>query len=257
MRLEAGEPEQKTITMTPGGDGSGVTIRVPRGFGAWYLHFPETMLLEGPAQGKAEMTKTEKDGAIILSGKMEGEFAHSIQITYRPGEDVIDVGLEVSNLSQAKWPDGGEAMACLRPVESPEFSEEDGRRTFVFFRGELRPVADVMTEFGKALGPTTTVSLMVKGERMAPFQAQRHDARMTMDDGLILRASVDNKRVAAFAWDRVHRVSMNFTYSCMHSNPRITDLAPGAKDVRRGRIYFLDGSTEDFLKRYRQDFGRK
>jgi hypothetical protein len=95
-------------------------ISVPGGFGEWFLHFPETMLLEGPPQGKAKMTRTVlHDGTIVLAGRMEGRFAHAIGITYKPGKDCIDLGLTVTNLSKEAWRYGGEAMACLRLGSGP------------------------------------------------------------------------------------------------------------------------------------------
>jgi hypothetical protein len=254
----ADESGQESIRVTPKGNGTSVTIHVPRGFGVWHLHFPENMLLDGPGRGKAAMTwQTQEDGTIVLSGKMDGEFAHSIRITYKPGKDIVDLGLEVVNLSGKKWAYGGEAMACLRPLKCDEFMGSEGRRTFVSFDGKPASVADLAPKLKRTIGPKTTVSLMVKGEQMAPYQAERHNAHVIVDDGLIFRQLPDKNRIVAFAWDRVHRVSMNFTYSCMHSNPRVTELAPGEKVMRRGRAYFLQCGLAEFMERYRNDFGAK
>jgi len=247
--------EPKTIQVKADGDGSAVTITAPEGFGRWFLHFPETMLLEGPVQGKAKMTRRDgADGTIVLEGRMEGDLAHSIRITYKPGVDTIDLTLEVTNLSKRKWGYGGEAMACLRPLESPDLVGEVGKRTLVFYQGKLRDVATIGQELGRPVGPTTTVSHPVRGEQMAPKQVQYHQGSPPLDDGVIVRRSPDGKRLVAFAWDRVHRVSMNFTHSCLHSNPRVTDLEPGAGCRRTGRIYFLSTGAEEFWKRYRKDF---
>ncbi len=247
--------EAKRIEVRPGGDGSGVRITAPAGFGKWFLHFPETMLLEGPGRGKAKMSETVRDdGTIVLEGRMAGEFAHAIRITYKPGKEAIDLTLEVTNLSKNKWPFGGEAMACLRPLESPDLVGEVGTRTLIFHGGKLQSVASIGEQLKRRIGPGTTVSCPVRGEEMAPYQAERHDKRWSVDDGVILRRSRDGARLVAFAWDRVHRVSMNFTHSCLHSNPRVTALAPGASCRRTGRIYFLTSSVEDLWKRYREDF---
>ena len=50
---------------------------------------------------------------------------------------------------------------------------------------------------------------------------------------------------------------MNFTYSCVHSNPRVTALGPGESCKRVGRIYFLQCGVDDFRRRYGKDFARK
>ena len=148
-------------------------------------------------------------------------------------------------------------MACLRPLDSPDLAGEVGKRTLVFYEGKLESVAGIGDHLGRRVGPTTTVSCPVHGEQMAPHQVQYHSKSWTLDDGVILRHSPDKTRLVAFAWDRVHRVSMNFTHSCMHSNPRVTDLEPGASCRRTGRIYFLTASAEEFWDRYAKDFPKK
>lgn len=240
-------------------EGSAAVITGPEGFGEWYLHFPETMLLEGPPQGKAEkMTKTvADDGTISLEGKMEGPMAHWIRITYKPGRSTIDVTLEVKNLSGKAWRYGGEAMACLQPFKAPGFEDDRGRRTLVEYQGKLQSIAAIAASLNREVGPTDTVSCPVQGEEMAPQQAQYHAGSWTLDCEPIARVSKDGSRLVGVAWDRVHRVSMNFTHSCIHSNPRVTALEPGASCRRTGRIYFLAGSPDDFRKRYREDFPRK
>ena len=101
-------------------------------------------------------------------------------------------------------------------------------------------------------------SFMVHNEKMAPSLRAHHDKRVILDDGLLIRRLPDKKRIIAFGWDRVHRVSMHYTYSCMHSNARITDLKPGQTETRRGKIYLVGGSVEDVAKRYRKEFaGRR
>ena len=253
----AGERQNRadsSIVVRPRGNGTSVSIVAPPGFGTWHLTFPENMLLEGPGRGRTKATwQTEPDGAVAVRGKMDGDFAHSILIQYKPSADVIDLRLEVLNLSAKKWEYGGEAMACLRPIKSPAFVGEVGKRTLVRFGGSFQTVAALGERFGRRVGTKTTVSCMVKGEDMAPYQAKRHDPRMTMDNGIILRHSPDGTKLVAFAWDRTHRVSMNFTYSCMHSNPRVTGLAPGEKVVRVGKIYFLHSTVEEFCQRYARD----
>ena len=85
--------EDERIVVKPDGHGSSVPMDVPGGFGKWFLHFPENMLLDGPGRGKAKMTKSVgDDGTIVVEGKMDGEFAHAIRITYKPGTETIDLG---------------------------------------------------------------------------------------------------------------------------------------------------------------------
>lgn len=250
--------QSDVIAVRPNGGGSSVTLDAPQGFGQWFIHFPENMLLEGPGRGKAKMSKTVRDdGTIVLAGTMAGEFAHDIRITYKPAKSTIYLTLEVTNRSKKRWDYGGEAMACLRPLKSPGLEGETGARTMVYYQGKLVTVRALGEQTGYTVGPTTTVSHPVRGEKMAPHQAQYHKGRVPLDDGVILRRSPDGTRVVAFAWDRVHRVSMNFTHSCMHSNPRVTALAPGESCHRTGRIYFLECSVADFWPRYRKDFPPK
>lgn len=108
MVCSAEEPGRDTIVLSPKGGGSSVQIVVPRGFGIWNLNFPENMLLDGPGRGTAAMTwRTQEDGTIVVEGRMEGEYAHSIRITYTPVRETVNITLEVVNLSGKTWEYGG------------------------------------------------------------------------------------------------------------------------------------------------------
>ena len=85
--------------------------------------------------------------------------------------------------------------------------------------------------------------------------AESYNKRPRLDSGFVALQSTDGVRVVACICDRTHRVSMNPSiYSCIHSNPKISGLAPGAKEQRRMTIYFLEASLEDLWTRAQDDF---
>ena len=42
--------------------------------------------------------------------------------------------------------------------------------------------------------------------------------------------------------------------SCLHTNPRWRQLAPGESETAHGKVYFFRGDLDDVYKRYRADF---
>ena len=118
--------EDERIVVKPDGHGSGVPMDVPGGFGKWFLHFPENMLLDGPGRGKAKMTTSVgDDGTTVVEGKMDGEFAHAIRITYKPGTETIDLTLEVpSHVTQVAIP--GDLLEAGEEYQVEVYAKEVG-----------------------------------------------------------------------------------------------------------------------------------
>ena len=234
------------IRIEPVDSGQKVQITGPEGFGKWYLRLPETMMLDGPSYDVSIVgCELGSDGSLTVSGRCPSQdcdavYRTSFEILYRPCGERIDIAVTVTNSGTAKWTSGGEVMACLQPTESnEEFADRDGSHTHVLYEGDFRRISQFPDLEGEEFVPGAMFSYRVQGEEMHPDRAQNHQHMQVLDSGVIMRTSHDGTRIVAFYWDRVHRVSGNGAISCIHSNPRITDLPPDQTETRRGSIYFV------------------
>ncbi len=234
------------IRIEPVDTGQKVKISGPEGFGRWYLRLPEVIMLDGPSYDVSiERYEPNSDGTVGVSGRCPAHdsdalYCATFAILYRPCAERIDITVTVTNQGPAKWTAGGEVMACLQPAENnKEFADPDGGYTHVLYNGEFRRISQFPDLQGKAFVPGEMFSYRVQGEEMHPDRARKHQHMQVLDSGVIMRTSHDGTRIIAFYWDRVHRVSGNSAISCIHSNPRITDLSPNQTETRRGSIYFI------------------
>jgi hypothetical protein len=72
--------------------------------------------------------------------------------------------------------------------------------------------------------------------------------------GLIVRESADGKTVAGMYWERSARVSTHYPADCLHA---LVDLGPAGgsrPQVVRGKVYWLKGTKDDLLARWKKDF---
>jgi len=72
-------------------------------------------------------------------------------------------------------------------------------------------------------------------------------------NGLIGCVSGDGKFLLATASDKTQEL-FEGVFVCLHSDPRIGGLAPGATKKIHAKIYLLRNNPEELLRRYRQDF---
>lgn len=72
-------------------------------------------------------------------------------------------------------------------------------------------------------------------------------------NGLIGCYSADDRWLLATASDCTHEL-FEGVYVCLHSDPRVSGLAPGETKRRRSRIYLLRNDRDLLLKSYRRDF---
>jgi hypothetical protein len=248
-------PEEQAIKVWS--HGNFVQIKGPPGFGSWTLNLPEKMGLDFqmcPAGKKAH--KSTPEGILTVEYTQKGSvYPHDFKATYSVEKDVVRIETEVGNLSGKAWKVGGEIMACLRSKRCEEFKAPgDMSKTFGVYKGRLESITNVAKDAWGGRMPGMP-SLLVRGAEETVANFKKGGA--VFDDGPIIFVSTSGKRLVAFAWDDVRRVSMNHAYPCIHSNPRVTGLKVNERETRVGRIYFLEGTIEDFAKRYKADFGRE
>lgn len=72
--------------------------------------------------------------------------------------------------------------------------------------------------------------------------------------GLIVRESVDGKTIAGMYWERAARVATHYPADCLHAAVDLGSAATGKPPVVRGKIYWFNGTKDDLLARWKQDF---
>lgn len=67
------------------------------------------------------------------------------------------------------------------------------------------------------------------------------------DQPVILTTSAEAKRLAAFTWGAdTYSLVCNPYHPCMHADPALPDLEPGAAAKIKGKVIFFEGSPEEF-----------
>ena len=80
----------------------------------------------------------------------------------------------------------------------------------------------------------------------------------TVSEALMVKEAHGIGLALGIALDRCGAVSCNHKLwpSCIHANPEWDRVPPGGEQTVRGKVYYLRGTKEDVLERYRRDFGR-
>ena len=86
------------------------------------------------------------------------------------------------------------------------------------------------------------------------FSGKWPTARPDATGGLILRESMDGAWVSGMAWNDFLSVQAHNPWQCMHLAPRVGPLKPGETRSIRGKIYLLNGTKDDCLRLYHNDF---
>ena len=162
----------------------------------------------------------------------------------RSGSD--EVAFEVTMHNTNPEPNStGVSLFCLQTGSNYAFQDYEGERTFLWCHDRWRTVCDLIEGRWKT-------------HRMCGFSVHPDstDSR-TVRAGLMVKESSGDNRAVGIALDIAKSLSCNHQLwpSCIHANPTWDALAPGAQQTARGKVYYLAGSKDEILTRYRGDFG--
>ena len=71
--------------------------------------------------------------------------------------------------------------------------------------------------------------------------------------GLAAVTSQDERYVFAIVWPNPSSVLSNADIPCLHADPTWPPCPPGRRVYRRGKIYLLEGTLEDLVRRVRTE----
>ena len=75
-----------------------------------------------------------------------------------------------------------------------------------------------------------------------------------VDGGLSTRADVTGRWVSGLFWERTSHLTNHHPADCLHAIVNVGGIPPGSRRVIRGKIYWLEGSLDDLLEHWREDF---
>ena len=168
-------------------------------------------------------------------------------------EESGEMRLKVVNRSGHDWPELAGVIPCFNPgpedERNPEFANTktyfygaDGlERTIkreIHFSQRLRPLLDRISPVGE----------FVFSHK---WPTSDRDAR----GGVIIRESNDGKWVTAVAWEDFLSAQAHNPWECMHLCVRVGPLRQDEERAIRGKVYLFQGTKEDALQQYLDDFG--
>ena len=75
-----------------------------------------------------------------------------------------------------------------------------------------------------------------------------------IDHGLIVRESLDGQYTSGMYWERTVYVSNRHPADCLHSSVDFGPLEADESRTVHGKIYFVEGTKDQLLGKWRQDF---
>lgn len=195
-------------------------------FEGYYTH-PMRELRFNDDFTKAELRATFPNGQDLL-------------ITIDGGPDYVDIVHEFSK-------GGGGIQTCFMCMFAPNFTDQDGLRTFFSTDEGLRREVEVRHRFrerfwhqwwevGPAYKELPGVGPRVQGENVL---TQSRDGQW-----LVSIAGLSGPSNFLFH---------NREYSCLHNNPVVRGGGPGQPTRVKQRVYLLKGKAEDLVRRQEED----
>jgi hypothetical protein len=234
------------------------------GPGFAFFWFYEWNLFDAVCPGEHTPGRWSWDWSIDAQGRcarMSGEML-SLAIEARP--DGAELTLQVENRTDYDWPEIAAIIPCFNPgdPEKPEGRNRqflDGEHTHTYFYGKNG--LDIIAEeypraihFNHEVWPDLISWDKPKTHPEFMFSTKWPTSKRDAYQGLMIRESQDQQWVMGIAWDSYLSAQGHNPWNCMHLSICVGPLKPGEKKNVRGRIYLFEGSKEDCLSCYENDF---
>jgi len=244
------------------GSNDSVLWLIPEHVGPWGEDFPRVdkgFITHYQEQNPWE--KTKDNGLKKICGK---EGVGSCQIYVRAEQDFVEAKLVIQNESKQVWKSAIVMICCHFKEASGFFNgniEQTMERSWISIAGRKTRIID--TDRKKSLDQCMPIYFHKKLNEIP--QIEKHDLRYGWslsshrpDKPLIAMESIDKKWVLGTCFKEGNRILFNTKvphHGCIHSDPIIEKLEPGAIIEIKGRIYFLKGTIEEMFERFEQDYG--
>ena len=189
-------------------------------------------------------------GAWVQKATKEGELSYEITLT--PYEDVVDIDMTLTNLSDRTWAQS-QAFNCFN-CGAPSVSDHECVRHWCRVGGEFKRLVEVPRKFSRR----ATVQLYsVEGQPPGAEIPFVHQFKATPEDvaleGWLAVESRDGERLVATASKPALFLFQNMEYSCIHASPGFGPLEPGETGKALNKVYFVEASLQDWYDRMKAD----
>lgn len=160
----------------------------------------------------------------------------------------IEARVRVTNLSQRTW-DGVSAFTCFAYFDAPGFDDPQLKRTYLPVDGRWKSISELYAEHSPGDSPTAAFS--VAGSPSLKDLGVEQGHPQVLSKGCACVISTDGNWVAGITAERVAYVFNNggYRWRCIHANPLIGTVVPGATAEGANMIYIFRGTIADFMKR--------
>jgi len=193
-----------------------------------------------------------------------------------PVEDGIDM-LLVIQTEEIGLPSYYGAQQCFRMsgktnkewrraiAETPSFSEydlwesqEENERTSLSWvlRNNIWEELPAMDSCVGARTPSgvSIDNLRFQGDLTRAIGPNEGIPQKPVDLGLTTRTNVEGTWISGLFWENTSHITDHHPADCLHAIVNIGNIPPHSKRVIRGKIYWFEGTKDDLLKKWREDF---
>jgi hypothetical protein len=199
---------------------------------------------------RTELVRADRDGR-RLRLRTTVEPSVVIEHDIRARADEVEFRLDVRNTGTA-FVDVQWFQPCMRVDRFTGLGQSNYTdRSFIFTRDGMRMLShtrrteEAIYRGGQVYVPSGVSTNDVNPRPLSPDVPVNH---------LIGCVSADGRWLLATAWDSTQELFQGVIV-CLHADPRLGGLEPGARKKLRGKVYFLPNEPGTLLERYRRDFG--
>lgn len=198
--------------------------------------------------------KRGRDGSLRYRAILDWDV--EMEVVAMPSGDELTIEATLYNNSHTDLGDMGHQF-CLVQKEVPEFYDGYAERTWIHAGGEFVNLAE--TDPGLGEGAERPLFIVSVPEGIAQWdQFQEPESWVTQrqaDLPLIATFSQDHSnRLVGLAFDNAYKIMTNARIPCIHADPKFPDAKQGETVRVRGKMYFIEGTLDDLLARFYEDF---
>jgi len=191
----------------------------------------------------AKTWETSEGGAIWFEWPYDNQ---KVGGRLSPNADGVDLEFWIQNRRDQPVP---LAVQFCPVLAGTRFEDRTLERTWGLFDGEWRPLADMDRGAGDFALCHYRVAGGPKFEVPLPWGASKD----VLDLGMVAVTSPDAKHIFAISWPDCQRLLTNAGIPCVHADPPAYTAPPGKRLHVRGKLFLMEGTLDDLLRRYRRE----
>jgi hypothetical protein len=229
-----------------------------------FLWFYEWHLFDAVQKGEHTQGTCDWEWNVDEDGSAAHMDADWLKLHVKTVENGAELSLEIMNNTGHDWPSIAAIIPCFNPGDprkpserNPLFLDEEHINTY--FKGEDR------LELIKGAFPREIHFNHKCRSAIMSWDKEKEDGRFVFDEkwptserdafaGIMIRESGDECYVMGIGWESFLSAQGHNPWNCMHLSIKVGPLAKGEKRTIRGKIYLFEGSKEDCLRAFKNDF---